>query len=70
MSTIVTAAGRSGNTQAARIGQRIRTVGSAIARDWRARRELATLMAQGDRMLHDIGVSRGEVEQAVLGYVR
>jgi uncharacterized protein YjiS (DUF1127 family) len=70
MSTIATSAGRSGNTQAARIGQRIRAVGSAIACDWRARRELATLMAQGDRMLHDIGVSRGEVEQAVLGYVR
>ncbi len=70
MSTIATVAGRSGNSQAARIAQRLRTVGSAIARDWRARRDLASLMAQGDRMLHDIGVSRSEVEQAVLGYVR
>lgn len=70
MSTTVTAAGRSSRPKTARIGQRLCAIGRAIALDWRARRELAVLMAQGDRMLHDIGVSRGEVEQAVLGYVR
>jgi uncharacterized protein YjiS (DUF1127 family) len=70
MSTIVASAGRSSGSRTVRLGQRVCAIGSAIARDWRARRDLAVLMAQGERMLHDIGVSRGEVEQAVLGYVR
>jgi uncharacterized protein YjiS (DUF1127 family) len=36
---------------------------SGLRRAWRARRKRAALQALDDRMLRDIGVSRGDIEQ-------
>jgi uncharacterized protein YjiS (DUF1127 family) len=36
-----------------------------VLRWYRARRDSRQLMAFGDHMLHDIGLSRGEIERAV-----
>ena len=38
---------------------------AAVAREIRARHDLARLQSLDDTMLHDIGLSRGEIEHAV-----
>jgi uncharacterized protein YjiS (DUF1127 family) len=37
----------------------------AVRREWRIRRDVAYLASVEDRMLHDIGMQRGEVERYV-----
>jgi uncharacterized protein YjiS (DUF1127 family) len=38
---------------------------SGLVREWRIRRDLARLVEFDDRMLHDIGLGRSEVEPAL-----
>jgi uncharacterized protein YjiS (DUF1127 family) len=43
----------------------VRRIAAAVAREVRLRRDLASLRSFDDAMLHDIGLSRGEIESAV-----
>jgi uncharacterized protein YjiS (DUF1127 family) len=38
-----------------------------VAKEWRARREVAYLIEMDERMLADIGVNRGDLMRAVRG---
>lgn len=69
MSTLILAAGSRSRT-AAGLARFARAVGTAIVREYRARREISYLMEQDDRTLHDLGISRSEVERAVRGWFR
>jgi uncharacterized protein YjiS (DUF1127 family) len=40
---------------------------AAVADEFRFRRQIAFLMQQDERMLRDIGLSRGDVRRAVRG---
>lgn len=69
MSTLILAAG-SRSRAAAGLARFVRAVGKAIVREYRTRREISFLMEQDDRTLHDLGISRSEVERAVRGWFR
>jgi uncharacterized protein YjiS (DUF1127 family) len=69
MSTLILAAG-SGRRATAGLARFALAVGTAIVREYRARREISFLMEQDDRTLHDLGISRSEVERAVRGWFR
>jgi uncharacterized protein YjiS (DUF1127 family) len=43
----------------------VRQMAEAVRREVRVRHDLATLQSLDDAMLHDIGLSRGEIEYAV-----
>lgn len=69
MSTLILAAG-SRRLAAAGLARFARAVYAAIIREYRTRREISFLMEQDDRTLHDLGISRSEVERAVRGWFR
>jgi uncharacterized protein YjiS (DUF1127 family) len=48
-----------------RIGSFVRSLASEIQRRHRLRKDLKHLQSMSDRMLDDIGISRGEIEQVV-----
>lgn len=46
----------------------ITRLGRAVARRWHARRDIRRLSQFDDRMLADIGITRGEIHAAVRGF--
>lgn len=66
MSMMITIAGARGRA-AADFGWAVRGVIAALANHRRIRREVAYLMDQDERMLADIGLSRGEILRAARG---
>jgi len=62
-----TARGHAGPTLWARSRDAVAQAAAAVARWQRAHRDARRLMMASDRMLRDVGLSRGEVERAVRG---
>ncbi len=44
-------------------------LGAALARELRLQRDIRFLMEQDDRMLHDLGLTRSDVERVVRGWL-
>jgi uncharacterized protein YjiS (DUF1127 family) len=61
------ARGYSGPTLWARSRESLAHAAAAVSRWHRLRQDARRLMALDDRMLRDVGLSRGEVERAVRG---
>jgi uncharacterized protein YjiS (DUF1127 family) len=66
MSVMTMIAGGRGRA-AVSLGAAIRLVFASVAKEWRARREVAYLIEMDERMLADIGVNRGDLMRAVRG---
>ena len=69
MSAMILAAGQ-GRRAAAGLRRFVHGIGTAIVREYRSRREISFLMEQDERTLHDLGLTRCDVERAVRGWLR
>ena len=64
MSTLDMTVG-AGRRHPLRLHRWLRALAWRAGREWRLRRQVAFLLQQDDRMLRDLGLTRGEVERSV-----